>query len=62
MALEKKPLASKKALTTPASKSKRNVKGKVDTSKPSATKVATPIHAYWAVARKFGISHAVVTV
>ena len=43
MALEKKPLASKKALTTPASKSKRNVKGKVDTSKPSATKVATPV-------------------
>jgi hypothetical protein len=42
MALEKKPLASKKALTTPASKSKRNVKGKVDTSKPAATKVATP--------------------
>ncbi len=42
MALEKKPLAGKKALTTPASKSKRNVKGKVDTTKPSATKVATP--------------------
>jgi hypothetical protein len=47
MALEKKPLASKKALTTPASKSKRNVKGKVDTSKPLATKVATPMIRTW---------------
>lgn len=47
MALEKKPLASKKALTTPASKSKRNVKGKVDTSKPLATKVTTPMARTW---------------
>jgi len=47
MALEKKPLAGKKALTTPASKSKRNVKGKVDTSKPSATKVTTPMARIW---------------
>ena len=47
MALEKKPLASKKALNTPASKSKRNVKGKVDTSKPSPTKVATPVTRGW---------------
>jgi hypothetical protein len=43
MALEKKPMTSKKAPTTPASKSKRNVKAKVDTAKPSATKVATPM-------------------
>jgi hypothetical protein len=40
MALEKKSL-SKKASTSTASKSKRNVKGKVDTTKPSPTKVAT---------------------
>jgi hypothetical protein len=48
MALEKKPLANKKASITPASKSKRNVKAKVDTSKPSATKVATPMARGWA--------------
>ncbi len=42
MALEKKPLTNKKASIAPASKSKRNVKAKVDTAKPSATKVATP--------------------
>jgi hypothetical protein len=43
MALEKKPLVSKKAPTSVASKSKRNVKGKVDTTKPAATKVAAPM-------------------
>jgi hypothetical protein len=41
MALEKKPLVSKKAPTSVASKSKRNVKGKVDTSKPAPAKLAT---------------------
>ena len=46
MALEKKSL-SKKASTSTASKSKRNVKGKVDTSKPSATKVTTPMARTW---------------
>jgi hypothetical protein len=43
MALEKKPLVSKKASSTPTSKTKGNVKAKVDTAKPSATKVATPM-------------------
>jgi hypothetical protein len=41
MALEKKPLVSKKASTSSASKNKPNVKAKVDTAKPTATKVAT---------------------
>jgi hypothetical protein len=41
MALEKKPLPSKKASITPASKSKRNFKGKVDTTKPAPAKLAT---------------------
>jgi hypothetical protein len=41
MALEKKRLVSKKAPSSTASKSKRNVKGKVDTTKPAPTKVAT---------------------
>jgi hypothetical protein len=43
MALEKKPLVNKKASSSAAPKSKRNVKGKVDTTKPSPTKVATPM-------------------
>jgi hypothetical protein len=47
MAIEKKPLISKKASTSTAPKNKRNVKGKVDTSKPSATKVATPMMTRW---------------
>jgi hypothetical protein len=47
MALEKKALTSKKGSTTPASKSKRNVKAKVDTAKPSATKVVTPMVRTW---------------
>jgi hypothetical protein len=41
MALEKKPLISKKASTSAAPQMKRNVKEKVDISKPSPTKVAT---------------------
>lgn len=47
MALEKKPLASKKASIAPVSKSKRNIKAKVDTTKPPATKVATPMMRGW---------------
>jgi hypothetical protein len=41
MVLEKKPLLSKKAPTSAAPQMKRNVKEKVDISKPSPTRVAT---------------------
>jgi len=46
MALEKKPLVSKKASTSSATKSKPNVKAKVDTTKPTPTKVATAMRIF----------------
>jgi hypothetical protein len=46
MALEKKPLISKKAPTSAAPQVKRNVKAKVDISKPSPTKIATALRIF----------------